>query len=115
MARKSSKRIPVRDQALAMPVLAEVAGGGGPRTLDARPDTPDFRDKLYEATLVEVPPLIPLEEYQERGVPILDQGQEGACTGFGLATVANFLLRGRRVQPDETPVSPRMFYEMARR
>src|SRR5258705_6698829 len=114
MARKNSKRVSVRDEALAMPVLTEV-GGGGPRTLDARPDTPDFRDKLYQATLVEVPPLIPLEDYQQRGVPILDQGQEGACTGFGLATVANFLLRGRRVQPDETQVSPRMFYEMARR
>ena len=23
---------------------------------------------------------------------VLDQGEEGACTGFGLATVANYLL-----------------------
>ncbi|MDB5320605.1 MAG: peptidase, partial [Phycisphaerales bacterium] len=113
MARKNSKRVGARNGESAMPLLKEVAGG--PRTLDARPDTPDFRDKLYEATLVEVPPLIPLEDYQQRGVPILDQGQEGACTGFGLATVANYLLRGRKVRPDTGPVSPRMFYEMARR
>jgi len=30
---------------------------------------------------------IPLDDYREYGVPILDQGMEGACTGFGLATV----------------------------
>src|SRR4051812_27736248 len=57
------------------------------RTLDARPDTADFRDRMYEATLVEVPPRIELETYMNKGVPILNQGKEGACTGFGLATV----------------------------
>ena len=85
------------------------------RTLDARPDTVDFRDRMYEATLVEVPTHVPLAAYQRCGVPILDQGVEGACTGFGLATVANYLLRCRKVEPDETAASPRMFYEMARR
>jgi hypothetical protein len=85
------------------------------RVLDARPDTIDFRDRMYEPTLVEVPTHRPLEEYLAHRVPILDQGQEGACTGFGLATVANYLLTIRRVLPDPTPVSPRMIYEMARR
>jgi len=85
------------------------------RTLDARRDTLDFRDRMYVSTLVEVPSRIALEEYQALEVPILDQGQEGACTGFGLATVANFLLRRRKVVPDPTPVSPRMLYDMARR
>ncbi|GKS59664.1 hypothetical protein YTPLAS18_31910 [Nitrospira sp.] len=85
------------------------------RTFDARPDTVDFRDKMYEPTLVEVPPAINLSDYKRNGVPILDQGQEGACTGFGLATVANYLLRCRRVKPDKVSVSPRMFYEMAKR
>ena len=85
------------------------------RTLDARPDTLDFRDKMYVPTLVEVPTQIPLQDYQQHRVPILDQGQEGACTGFGLATVANYLLRRRKVRPDRTGVSPRMIYEMAKR
>jgi hypothetical protein len=76
--------------------------------LDARPDMLDFRDKMYEATLVEVPVRIDLRAYQKWKVPILDQGTEGACTGFGLATVANYLLRARKVVPDLVPVSPRM-------
>lgn len=85
------------------------------RVLDARPDTLDFRDLMYTATLVEVPTHVPLGDYMEYGVPILDQGSEGACTGFGLATVANYLLLRRRVVPDKVPVSARMFYQLARR
>jgi hypothetical protein len=43
---------------------------------------------------------------------VLDQGQEGACTGFALAAVIDSLnqRRGRDIR-----VSPRMLYEMARR
>lgn len=85
------------------------------RTLDARPDSLDFRDRMYVPTLEEVPTEISLDEYRAHGVPILDQGREGACTGFGLAAVANFLLRSRKHVPDTTSVSPRMFYEMAKR
>lgn len=105
------------------------AGGSGPgkapvkaakagpvkRILNARPDTMDFRDLMYVQTLVEVPIARPLADYKKIKVPILDQGSEGACTGFGLATVANYLLRRRLVIPDKAPVSPRMFYENARR
>jgi hypothetical protein len=87
--------------------------------LNTHPDTLDFRDKMYVPTLVEVPTRIPLEQYRayykNKKVPVLDQGKEGACTGFGLAAVANFLLQQRRVVPDSTLVSPRMLYEMARR
>ena len=57
----------------------------------------------------------PLAQYQKARVPILDQGREGACTGFGLATVIHYLLRTRRVVPDRTDVSPWMLYDMARR
>jgi hypothetical protein len=87
----------------------------GSRKLDALPDTLDFRDLMYIPTLVEVPSILPLEEYRAAKVPILDQGQEGACTGFGLATVANFLLRIRKQVPDKLITSPRMFYEMAKK
>lgn len=76
------------------------------RIYDARPDTLDFRDKMYQASLYEVPSHIDLDEYKQWQVPILDQGQEGACTGFGLATVANYLLRRRKVVPDSNLLVP---------
>ena len=85
------------------------------RSFDARRDTADFRDLMFVPTLIEVPTTIPLADYLKFKVPVLDQGSEGACTGFGLATVANCLLLRRKVVPDAVPVSPRMFYEMARR
>jgi len=75
----------------------------------------DFRDVMFVPTLIEVPTTRPLSDYKKVKVPILDQGAEGACTGFGLATVANYLLRMRRVVPDQVPVSARMLYEGARR
>jgi hypothetical protein len=85
------------------------------RVLNARPDPIDFRDIMYVPTLVEVPVRRPLAAYRKVGVPVLDQGQQGSCTGFGLATVANYLLRCRKVDRDPRKVSPRMLYEMARR
>jgi len=85
------------------------------RILDTRPDTLDFRDKLYEATLVEVPARIDLEEYTKWDIPILDQGREGACTGFALATVAHYLLTKRYGLKNLTQVSPWMLYAMAKR
>ncbi|HWP10437.1 MAG TPA: C1 family peptidase [Ramlibacter sp.] len=85
------------------------------RVLNARRDTLDFRDRMFEPTLVEVPSYIKLDDYRSHKIPILNQGSEGACTGFGLATVANYLLTLRKVEPDPVPVSPRMLYEMARR
>ncbi|MFQ5645897.1 MAG: C1 family peptidase [bacterium] len=76
--------------------------------LNAVPDMPDVRDRMYEPTL---------KQLADRKAPpdrlgILDQGREGACTGFGLAAVINILyrLRGKEVQ-----ASPRMLYEMARK
>lgn len=91
------------------------AGLARSRKLNARPDSLDFRDRMYVPTLVEVPTTRPLARYLKYQVPILDQGQEGACTGFGLATVAHYLLRTRRSAASRVAVSPRMFYEMARR
>lgn len=85
------------------------------RVLNARRDTLDFRDRMFEPTLIEVPTHIPLADYRAWKVPLLDQGSEGACTGFALATVANYLLTRRKVVPDPAPVSARMLYEMARR
>jgi hypothetical protein len=85
------------------------------RVLNARRDTLDFRDRMYVPTLVEVPMRVALDSYRAINVPILDQGREGACTGFGLATVANYLLQVGKVVDNREPVSPRMLYNMARR
>ena len=77
--------------------------------LDAFPDRIDIRDWPYQPRLAPLPDqLIHCELVPE----ILDQGQEGACTGFALAAVINFLLHRRSIR---RRVSPRMLYELARR
>ena len=86
------------------------------RKLDAFPDKIDVRDWFYQPTLAALPDqLINCDN-----VPaILDQGQEGACTGFALAANINYHLaiNGRCNVADILKVgaSPRMLYEMARR
>jgi len=45
-------------------------------------------------------------------IKILNQGTEGACTGFGLAGAINLLNKKRE---RAVVVSPRMLYEMARK
>ena len=85
------------------------------RKLDTRRDTLDFRDQMYQPTLVEVPAYRLLADYRRARVPILDQGHEGACTGFGLASVVHYLLLTHKVEPDKTRVSPHMLYDLARR
>ncbi|MCB1759694.1 MAG: peptidase C1 [Gammaproteobacteria bacterium] len=76
--------------------------------LNAVADIPDFRDLIYQPALVRLKPYL----RRPPNLIILDQGSEGACTGFGLAAVINLLnqQRGRR-----DLVSPRMLYEMAKR
>ena len=74
-------------------------------------DSLDFRDWIYQ------PALVPLPEYvltDARSIRLLDQGEEGACTGFGLAAVINHLIRARG-GPARERVSARMLYEMAKR
>ncbi|WP_457422268.1 C1 family peptidase [Roseateles sp. P5_E7] len=93
--------------------------------LDARPDRLDLRDLVYRAPLRSLPARWPQDADLKKLLPayvksgrILNQGNEGACTGFGLACVTNYLywlrhLDAPRVKlPDA--VSPRMFYELAK-
>ena len=78
------------------------------RTLDAFPDRIDLRDWPYQPTLSALPDTL----VNCSKVPIiLDQGNEGACTGFALSAVVNYLLAQRGIR---RTVSPRMLYEMAR-
>jgi hypothetical protein len=103
--KKTSSGIPVD----AAEKEATKKSGVSARKLDAMPDRVDIRDWAYQPTLRALPPeLISIDD-----VPaILDQGQEGACTGFGLAGVINYQLAKRHIKRQ---VSPRMLYEMARK
>ena len=93
--------------------------------LDARPDRLDFRDLIYRAPLRSLPPRFPADADVSRFLPgyvkaglILNQGNEGACTGFGLACVTNYLLWRRFIEGGGkgvlASVSPRMLYELAK-
>ena len=95
-------------------------------TLDARPDRPDIRDRIYQPPLVSLPPQSPTPDdikkyfrrYRDADL-VLNQGQEGACTGFGLACVINYLLFRKAVLAKKRklpePVSTRMIYHLARK
>jgi hypothetical protein len=76
--------------------------------LDAQPDRIDLRDWVYQPRLMPLPEVL---IHCDRVPHILDQGREGACTGFALAAVIQFLLQAQGIA---RRVSPRMLYEMAR-
>jgi hypothetical protein len=93
-------------------------------SLDARPDRLDLRDRAYLPPLGSLPTQWPPHEqvkkwlpaYAEQGL-VLNQGSEGACTGFGLAAVINFLLFVRSNEAgaeSSQKVSPAMLYQLAR-
>jgi hypothetical protein len=75
------------------------------------PDQLDLRDRPY-LPVVRTPPPESMEP--KLALPILDQKDTNACTGFALASVVHFLL-GRHRGPEITPMSPFMLYSMARR
>lgn len=88
-------------------------------TLDARPDRLDLRDRIFTPRVQSLPPSWPadkdiateLSAYLGKGM-ILYQGNEGACTGFGLAAVVNYLLWLRDRASIKT--SPRELYHLAK-
>ena len=110
-----------RARKIAKPLASPTARAARPLT--ARKDALDLRDRPYQPPPVSLPPEYPPAEVVRRFVPryskaglILDQGSEGACTGFGLACVVNYLRWRRFDQPAAMDsVSPRMLYNFARR
>ncbi|MBH9552282.1 C1 family peptidase [Inhella gelatinilytica] len=91
--------------------------------LDVRPDRLDLRDRPYRPPLGNLPPCFPsdaelaafLPRYAQAG-HVLNQGEDGACTGFGLAAVINTLrFRAHEADAAEPPprVSPAMLYRVA--
>lgn len=78
------------------------------RSFDVKADPPDIRDRMYEPPLLQLPNVHTARALI--AIPVLDQGNEGACTGFALASTINVLL----AQRDTTEkVSPYMLYRMA--
>lgn len=111
-----------RGKAAKAAALASQAAPAG-RRLTAAKDPGDLRDRAYQPPPVSLPDAWPREAdiknflgaYTRAGL-ILDQGQEGACTGFGLACVINYLRWRKAGTPDQMgSVSPRMLYDFARR
>ena len=86
-----------------------LTAAGSKRVLNVRADPHDIRDRMYEPALTQ----LKSEIDNRHATAILDQGQEGACTGFGLAAVIN-LLNARR-DNSQFRTSPRMLYEMAKK
>lgn len=74
------------------------------------PDRLDLRDRSYMPSIAVTPgnELSPKIE-----LPVLNQGNTNACTGFALSNVVNFLLRSW--EPKAPQISPYMLYSMARR
>ena len=74
------------------------------------PDRLDLRDRLYMPPVAVVPDLV-LDGRAH--IPVLDQGETNACTGFALASVVyqlQYVAKRKRVS-----ISPFMLYSMARR
>lgn len=86
--------------------------------LDARADRQDLRDQLFQPQIQHLPDSFPADTviasqwqgYIDAGY-ILDQGSDGACTGFGLAASIHYLnwMRGQPVSLRST----RMIYHLA--
>ena len=93
------------------------------RPLTVAKDPADLRDRFYMPPPVSLPGEFPdsadikrfLSTYTKAGL-ILDQGQEGACTGFGLACTVNYLRWRKQQMPKALEsVSAAMLYSFARR
>lgn len=93
------------------------------RRTATKKDPADLRDRPYQPPPLSLPDEYPTSAeiahyftaYTKAGL-ILDQGQEGACTGFGLSCVVNYLRWRKLGLPAKLEsVSPRMLYNFARR
>ena len=77
----------------------------------ARPDSPDSRDRPFRPN-VALSPAATL--FPARPLPVKNQGDTMACTGFGLSLVVEHLLRAAK-RETAPAISSFMLYSMARR
>lgn len=118
-----AKTIWSASQPRAMAAETEVAVAEQRAALNVQSDSADLRDRPYTPPPRSLPEMFPNNEdvkrcigaYTQAGL-ILNQGREGACTGFGLACVINYLSwRAAGMPTTFESVSPRMLYSFARR
>ena len=76
------------------------------------PDRLDLRDRPYMPPVAVVPDLM---LNPKTNIPVLDQGQTNACTGFALAGVVYHLQHVAKRKQIDYSVAPFMLYSMARR
>lgn len=110
-------------QVRAMATEEEVPVAEKRAALNVQSDVADLRDRPYTPPPRSLPESFPddnyiktfIGAYTQSGL-MLNQGREGACTGFGLACVINYLRwRAARMPSQLESVSPRMLYNFARR
>ena len=92
-------------------VIAKKPGVVSSPIRSAVPDRLDLRDRLYMPPVSVVPGLT---FHPKTNIPVLDQGQTNACTGFALASVVNHLQHAAK-RTQRGFVAPFMLYSMARR
>ena len=79
------------------------------------PDRLDLRDRPYQPSIARAPGAS-FYALARAKLPVLDQGDTNACTGFSLASIIRGLLHVAGRQADaKAGVSPFMLYSMARR
>lgn len=96
------------ERSKAVPPSPRMTITGKQRLLNVVKDAPDLRDRWYEPGLVQLKPHIDNSKH----AVIRDQGEDGACTGFGLAAVIDIL--NRKNGHPAFRASTRMLYEMAK-
>ena len=103
------------------------------KLLDVRKDRLDLRDRTYRPVLKSLPESYPNVTHIDEVIKcyradkmVLDQGENGACTGYALAAVINYLIWEKKIKANyldflENPlvvntqqVSPKMLYNLAR-
>jgi len=106
--KKASKKLPpvkkvVKKSAKKKPFLPK---------MNVVPDAIDLRDRPYMPSVMMIPAemLTPTID-----IPVLNQHQTNACTGFALASVIYHLQNKSKREKVPQPVSPFMLYSMARR
>lgn len=97
--------------AAARPARAGRSAGAPTWKRVARPDAIDFRDRWYVPGISSAPPAT---LFPSQPLPVKNQRDTNACTGFALALVVEHLLR-RAGREHEPAISPYMLYSMARR